>query len=71
MSREWKPKKGTVELRPSRIRRDPAGDGKPTTLVKFQGRSREWDIVIGIVGILLFAIAINALWLGINAFIID
>ena len=46
-------------------------DGKPTTLVKFQNRSREWDIVIGIVGILLFALALNAVWLGVNAFVIN
>ncbi len=71
MSREWKPRKGTVELQPSRIRRDPARADKPETLLKQQSRSRERDILIGIVGIILFALAINALWLGLNMFIFE
>ncbi len=71
MSKEWKPRKGTVELQPSRIRRDPVRAGKPETLLKQQARSRERDIVIGIIGIVLFALAINALWLGLNMFIFE
>jgi hypothetical protein len=71
MSRQFEPKKSTVELQPSRIRRDPAPSDTPLTLVKLQARSREWEIAIGIVGIILFALAINAIWFGVNAFIID
>ena len=71
MSREFEPKKATVELQPSRIRRDPVGSEKPMTLVRLQARSREWEIGIAIAGMILFALGINALWFGINAFIID
>lgn len=75
MSRQWEPRKSTVELndeaRPSRIRRDPAPSDKPLTLVKLQARSREWEMAIGILGIILFALAINAIWFGVNAFIIE
>lgn len=71
MSRQWEPKKSTVELQPSRIRRDPADSDKRVTLVKLEARSREWEIALGIVGIILFALAINAIWFGVNAFIID
>jgi len=71
MSRQWEPKKSTVELAPSRIRRDPVSNDKPLTLIKLQARSREWEIAVGIVGVILFALAINAIWFGVNAFIID
>lgn len=73
MGREWEPRKKTVELeagaRPSRIRREPAPQ-KPTSLVKFQEMSRESEIVLAIAGMILFALGLDALWLGINAFII-
>ena len=71
MSKPWAPKKATVELQESRIRRDPVRSGKPESLIKFQARSREWEIGLAIVGMLLFALGLNALWLGINAFIIE
>jgi hypothetical protein len=71
MSRQWEPKKSTVEMRPSRIRREPVSSDKPLTLVTLAARSHEWEIGIAIVGVILFAIGINALWLGINAFILD
>jgi len=75
MSRQWEPKKSTVELReearPSRIRRDPAPSDKRLTLVKLQARSGEWEIGIAIVGVILFALAINAIWFGVNAFILE
>ena len=71
MSRNWEPKKSTVELQPSRIRRDPVSNDSPLTLIKLQARSREWEIGIGIVGVILFALAINAIWFGVNAFIIE
>ena len=71
MSRKWEPKKTTVEMQPSRIRREPVSNDKPQTLVKLQSHSREWEIGIAIAGMLLFAIGLNALWLGINAFLIS
>jgi len=71
MSRHWEPRKSTVELQPSRIRRDPVSKDSPLTLIKLQARSREWEIAIGIVGVILFALAINAIWFGVNAFILD
>ena len=71
MSRHWEPKKSTVELQPSRIRRDPAGGDKRLTLFKLQARSPGWEMGLAIVGMILFALALNALWFGVNAFIID
>ncbi len=71
MSRKWEPKKSTVEMQPSRIRREPVSNDKPQTLIKLQAHSREWEIALGIVGVILFALAINAVWFGVNAFIID
>jgi hypothetical protein len=53
--------KPTVQLRPSRIRRDPVRAEKEVIW-----RSREWEIRLGIAGILLFAIALAALWLGLS-----
>jgi hypothetical protein len=64
-----KPGKKTVELhgaaRPSRIRREPVPASK-TLVVRTQWRSREWEIGLAIVGIVLFALALNALSLGIG-----
>ena len=63
--KHWTPNKKTVELnapaKPSRIRRDPL-------LVKDEARlsqdawweSREWEIRLAIIGIIFFALAINA-----------
>jgi hypothetical protein len=70
MSKQWKPGKKTVELkpsvRPSRIRRDPVRPDKLASLAKATWRSPEWEIRLGIAGIVLFALALNALWFGIN-----
>ena len=71
MSKEWKPAKPTVELRESRIRRDPVRKDDAVSLAKLHWRSREWEIGLGIAGMILFALAINVLWFGINAFIIE
>ena len=61
MSRQWEPKKSTVELRPSRIRRDPVRTEKSLTLINLQARSRAWEIGIAIIGMMLFAVGLNAL----------
>ena len=74
MSSHWKP--GTkVDLkpapRPSRIRREPVQAEKPASLDKAMWRqSREWEIALAIIGMIFFAIGIDAAlalfagWLG-------
>ena len=46
MSRPWTPNKKTVELRPSRIRREPAPP--ESRLDKVQWRTPEWEIRLAI-----------------------
>jgi hypothetical protein len=71
MSKPWKPGKKTVELqpsvRPSRIRRDPVRPDTPVPETVQWWDSREWEIGLALIGILLFALAINALLFGISA----
>lgn len=68
MSKKSKPGKTTVELQPSRIRRDPAQAAKSADADKsLQLRTGEREIWLAILGIVLFALAINALVLGISA----
>jgi hypothetical protein len=71
VSKDWKPNKKTVELeqpaRPSRIRREPVRIEQPIDLAsRVWWQSEEWEVPLAIAGILLFAIAVNALWFGIN-----
>ena len=71
MSKKWNPGKKTVELhgaaRPSRIRRDPVRPDKLADLAKkIDWGSREWEIRLAVIGIILFAIALNALIFGIG-----
>jgi hypothetical protein len=64
MGKQWTPRKKTVELqaaaRPSRIRRQPVRT-EPEGAGKLLWRSREWEIRMAIIGILFFALGINAL----------
>jgi hypothetical protein len=65
MSRKWEPKKSTVELdpaaRPSRIRRDPLHVKQAEQLSQNAWwDSREWEVRLAIIGIVLFALGINA-----------
>jgi hypothetical protein len=61
VGKPWTPKRKTVELRPSRIRRDPGPADKPLSLVaKVDWNSREWEIRLALIGIVLFAIALSA-----------
>jgi hypothetical protein len=65
MSKHWNPGKKTVELqgeaRPSRIRREPAPLKDAQRLSQNAWwESREWEIRLAIIGIIFFAIAINA-----------
>jgi hypothetical protein len=63
--KHWKPNKKTVELspaRPSRIRRDPVRVDTSEGLAKNAWwESRDWEIRLAIIGIITFALAINAL----------
>ena len=54
-------------VRPSRIRRDPMPPQKPASLDKAMWQSREWEIGLAVVGIILFALAINAISIGLSA----
>ena len=57
-------KKATVELRPSRIRREPAPAEKVTKSVQPYPTEREiWVVVIGVI---LFAIAIAIVTFGVS-----
>ena len=61
MSKQWKPKKNTVELAPSRIRREPVRPDKPMNLFKkIPWDSAEWEIRLAIAGIIFFTLGINA-----------
>lgn len=56
MSKQWKPGKQTVELRPSRIRRDPPPAAAAQKSLRAYPTEREvWTVIVGIV---LFALAI-------------
>jgi hypothetical protein len=80
MSRDWKPRKDTVELKGeaapsraskirreaapapgSRIRRDPVREEK-----ELFWRSREWEVRLAIIGVILFALALNFVWIGLG-----
>ena len=70
MTKQWKPNKTTVELeqpevRPSRIRRDPVPAAKPgdSELRWFSSEQETWIVVAGVI---LFALAFAALWIGIS-----
>ena len=68
MSKKSKSGKPTVELQPSRIRRDPAHAANAADAEKkLHWRSNEREIWLAILGMVLFALAINALILGISA----
>ncbi len=68
MSRNWTPKKDTVEMRPSRIRRDPVPQDKPAGAKGVQWRSSEREIQLAIIGIILFALAIDIIIVAIGAY---
>ena len=55
MSKSWKPKRPTVELRPSRIRRDPPAVQAAKRMAAYPTERETWTVVIGVV---LFALAI-------------
>jgi len=67
VSRNWKPKKETVELRPSRIRREPVRAAEQR-VDKLPWRTPEWEIKLAIVGIVLFALAIDIIIVAISVY---
>jgi endonuclease YncB( thermonuclease family) len=62
VSKHWKPRKATVELVPSRIRRDPVREEKVREV-----RSREREAWGGFIGVPLFAAAFAVLVVGVSA----
>ena len=61
MSKQFKPGRTIVIPRASRIRRDPVREEKEAFW-----RSREWEIRLSVVGIVMFALAIAIITLGIS-----
>lgn len=67
MSKPWTPNKPTVELRVSRIRRDPVPIDRPAGAAKkVYWDPSEWETWMVVVGVVLFALAISALTIGIS-----
>lgn len=67
MSKPLKLSKPTVELKGSRIRRDPALMGKPEEQRKaaeVRWRTSGQEIAIAVIGIVLFALALDVIVLG-------
>ena len=63
MSKEWKPRRETVELRPSRIRRDPPAVRVQKAVNAYPTEREVWVVVIGVI---LFAVAIAIIIFGIS-----
>jgi hypothetical protein len=72
MSRPWKPNKKTVELepapRPSRIRRDPVPADEPRGLASVDWTSREREVRLAVVGIIIFALALCAIAVAVSSY---
>ena len=65
MSKPFKPAKSTVELRPSRIRRDPVRVAENDRLAKDAWwESREWEIRLAVMGVIMFALALFFITIG-------
>jgi len=62
VSKQWNPRKPTVELRPSRIRRDPRLIQREEK--KVVPMSAEQEIWLGVTGVVLFAMAIAVVTAG-------
>lgn len=67
MSKNWTPNKRTVELQPSRIRRDPVPLAKPgDTVKKTYWDPTEWETWVVVTGVVMFAIALTIVTFGIS-----
>jgi hypothetical protein len=69
MSKQWEPRKPTVELqpgapRPSRIRRDPAKTAKQTVVPDRDERDR----AVVVIGVITFALALAVLAVAIASY---
>ena len=69
MAKPLEPSSKMSTARPaSRIRRDPVPVEKPQSLEKALWRpTREWEIGLAIVGMILFGLAIDAVTIGFSA----
>ncbi len=68
MSKPWKPGKETVELRPSRIRRDPVVVKEAESDAKLQWRTSDREIKLAIAGIVAFALAIDIIIVAVSTY---
>ncbi|HVM38681.1 MAG TPA: hypothetical protein VM265_09890 [Sphingomicrobium sp.] len=68
MSKPWTSSKPTVELRPSRIRRDPVPLAKPAEAAKNYWDPSEWETWTVVVGVLFFGLAISIIVIGFSEF---
>ena len=70
MSKQWKPNKKTVELeqpaKPSRIRRDPVRKEELAPAKLQWWHSSEGETKLALIGIVGFALAINAILFGLG-----
>ena len=66
MSKSWQPNKQTVELKPSKIRRDPVPIERPTVVKKEYWDPNDWESWAVAIGVLAFAIAISIVWIAIT-----
>lgn len=67
MSKQKNTRKEMVARRPSRIRREPEPSQRPASLEKALWQSREWEIGLAVVGMILFALAISSISVGFSA----
>ena len=64
LTKQWKPRRRTAELRPSRIRRDPPPVARPAKAPRPYPTEREVAVVV--IGVILFALAFFVLTFGIS-----
>ena len=63
MSKQWNPQRHTVELRPSRIRREPPPFVAPKELNPYPTERETMTVVVGVV---MFAVAIMIIIIGVS-----
>jgi hypothetical protein len=67
MSKKWTPNKPTVELRESRIRREPVRVEKPAdSVTRSYWDPSEWETWAVVVGVVMFAVALSAVIIGVS-----
>lgn len=63
MSKHWKPGRKTVELRPSRLHRDPPAARAGKAVHPYPSQQEVWMVAVGVI---MFTIAFAALIFGIS-----